>query len=308
MKLTIIALLLLILISLPVMFLLAVFTTKNTFAIGTFNVTVNISRVAQVSIKPTWLFWNYTIPGTDAGNQTIEVKNIGSVNISDIYAWVTTNETEQANPNTLINSTDYSSGGFIVMSNDSAKQWFYVGRQEWNLTTIPTGARTPQPSATTGSGNWSIGYFKNITNEYLWVLVNGTGTTRMCNITGTKLYMMDGTDNATTQSRDMIAYDNNTATCTADASGNKWGYCTFAAGPMKDYCIGTYWDCTKLYVFRYDYRSVYGDNACGKRSYLYENGIVPAEAVTLHVRAWIPYGVPAGNTTTAIITLLGTGA
>ena len=291
---------------------LAFSTTKFAFAQGgTVNVTVNISRVAQMNILPAWLVWNLTTPGTDGGNKTIDVKNSGSLNLTNLYAWINTNETERFNPLAGDAATgfarNYSSGGFIAMANDTyTLGWNYVGRQEWNITYTPTGASITAMSTTIT--NRSVGYFRNITNEYLWQVYNGSNAT--CNSTNAVLRVSKVADIGETSTRDMTtatSYDAGTFV-EGTGIGAPWGVFTFSAGAWKDVCVAAYWDCSKIYIYKYDYRSTGSggvfSGACGKRNYLTTDNLKPGEVRIYNLRAWVPYGIPAGNTTAAVLTIL----
>jgi len=309
MKSTTIILLLLLVTSLSAMLFL-VFSATKSVAAQSVNVTVNVSMVAQMNILPTWLVWNLTTPGTDAGNKTIDVKNSGSLNLTDIYAFANTNETEQTNPLDTGISTRYSSGGLIAMANDTLFTFYFVGRQEWNISYTPTGASLTAYGG--GITNRSVGYFRNTSSEYLWQLTNGTTTVGgMCNATGAVLRISANADTGDPSTRDLAITSSNYVQGTLTAStGQPWAVFTFASGAWQNYCAAAYWDCTKIYIYKYDYRSGIFSTGCSQRNYLLSGGssLKPGQVRVWNLRAWIPYGIPAGNTTSAVISIIGTAS
>ena len=165
--------------------------TEWAFAVDD-NVTiiVNISEVSSIEVTPTGLTWNATTPGTDAGNKTLDVKNIGSNNLTNIWASVNITGIEEENPLGQ-DSTYYASGGLIAMANDTNLTYWFAGRLEWNISYTPSGFSLSTYSA----GNRSWGWFRNAGEEYLWeIIANASASGGMCNNSGTGMNISSTAD------------------------------------------------------------------------------------------------------------------
>jgi len=272
--------------------------TESVFA-ATDNVTVivNISTLSQIEVLPEVLEWVLCTPGADCGNKTIDVKNTGSVNVTNTYASVNTTNAESTNPLPLGTASSYSSGGLMAMANDTNLTWLFVGRLEWNLSAPPAGYDTRIISGVT---NKSWGWFRNVSDNYLWELINGTGSEEHVNCSGpgTILTIEADADDGTVSTR---APSINGTISTTD--GKNWAVFTFATGPWDHYCVATYYDCTRIFLYKYDYGNLFP--TCGSRKYLTSN-LVPGDSKTWNVRAWVPEGIPAGNLTVAALTITAT--
>lgn len=270
---------------------------SSVFAIDD-NVTVivNISQVSQIEVLPTLLNWTGCTPGADCGNKTLDVKNIGSINLTDVWAQVNTTEVESTNPLGSGSASSYSAGGLMAMTNDTELTWYFVGRLEWNISYTPTFYSPPSGAAAT---NRSWGWFRNTSYNYLWELYNGTPTPDTnCSSANTVIKIELDADAGTSDTR------NPSESGTFTAGTGEWGVATFSNGPWTDYCVATYYDCTKIYIYKYDFGSQFPD--CGAdRIYLTAN-LVPGDVVVYHVRAWVPEGIPAGDTTGDTLTISAT--
>ena len=265
------------------------------FAAGDDNVSIviNISEVSSIDVYPDSLTWNATTPGADAGNYTLDVRNSGSLNLTNIWASVNTTSIETVNP-TGQDSTYYASGGLIAIANNSNLSFHFVGRLEWNISYVPSGFTPTYPNA---SVNHSWGWFRNASMNYLWELTsnysNSTPTGGMCNDSHTALNYSTGDDARTVAA--------NGWTFTEDAGATGWGVGRFTSGPLADYCIAIHSSCQKLFLYKHDYSSTYP--ACSNRRYLRTTKLTPGSATLFNVRAWIPEGISRGNTTASTLTI-----
>jgi len=70
-------------------------------AYNTTDINVSIESVGKITLSPNFLNWSNVEPGSVAGTQTIEVSNIGSLNVTDLYAYMDTLTVEICEGDTL---------------------------------------------------------------------------------------------------------------------------------------------------------------------------------------------------------------
>jgi hypothetical protein len=275
-----------------VLFLLVLlaFSSAAFAASDTVTVDVSVASVAQISVIPDILSWSNINPGSAGTVQSLNIKNTGSVNLTNIYAYVDTLEDEATRPYGFDDPSKYAAGGVIVFKNETYDKFFFAGRLEWNWT---EDVGNDDLSAITSPVAW--GFFKNTSYEYYWALGNGTGG--YCNNTGAEFAISDYPDNGTVTTR-----------TPSDAgitlqTGVDWGYFSInrATSPLYGSCVAAYYDCSKIYIYKYDKRSGFG--SCANSAYIQAPNLVPGETHTLTLNVYIPLGIPAGNLNTSTFTV-----
>ena len=281
---------------------LLVKTANAAFNISEIPVNVSVEGVTEIEINPYSLTWTDVAPGTEGGVLEIDVKNIGSTNVTGFYGYVDTLTDETTNPIGSSNSQDYASGGVLTFRrNESGAEHYFAGRVEWNntnrieLITLPTDAV-------------SWGWFRNASVEYVWGLANGTSAedNHWCNESGASLIVNKYDDNGTSMTRNVDGgtYSDDGGTV---STGVDWGiFDGFSAGPWQNYCVAAYYNCTKLYVYKYD-RNFDSTATCADLGFL--NTTMwrgPSEIQTINLNVWMPYGVPAGDMLQATLTIYAT--
>ena len=263
-------------------------------ASNTTTLDVNVSQTAIISVLPTTLNWTSVSTGQNGTTKYINVKNIGSENVSSIYTYIDTLVSEYYRPYGGA-ATAYSAGGVIAVKNETAStDYFFSGRLEWNWTQdIP-------------NHDWSIvddvdahawGYLRNASSDYVWVL--GNGTDGYCNNTATEFaieYDVDTGDVGTRTPEGGYAIE---------AESAEWGFLgiTDGSSPLDGYCVATYYDCTKIYIYKYDQRTSPNFASCDNSAYLQELNLTPGYTMILEVQPWIPNGYPSGYLNSTVLTV-----
>ena len=279
-------------------------TSTKVFAAtnDTVTIDVNVSSVSQITLIPEYLNWTLVGAGTEGGHRNITLKNTGSVNVSQIHAFVDTLTGEPATPYGSSNASVYSAGGVLTIRNETDSNYYFLGRIEWNWTEdIPTHNWGDVTSPT------SWGYFRNTTNDYVWVVGNGTGG--LCNNSGTQFAIESLIDVGLVDTRTPKTNGTN-----RDAGDSDWSYFSVSKIPFYSRsCVAVYKDCKKIYIYAFDKRTTpYNFSACANSAYLYngagtEHPLSPGNTIILKVNPWVPYGIPAGNLTTATLTVEANG-
>jgi hypothetical protein len=299
-------LLFIIVLVISVAFLFSVIST-TVIAYGNANDTVtidvNVSSVSQITLFPDTLTWTNVDAGTNATPKNITLKNTGSLSLTDIYAYVGTLEDESLRPYGSGNPGKYSAGGVLVIRNEtntSVWPYYNLGRIEWNWTVdIPNHnwGNVTSPVA------W--GYFTNLTNDYVWVL--GNGTNGFCNNTATQFAIEDHADVGTLGTRSP-----DKTTISPDDSDGNWTYFSInrTSSVLNHTCVAAYYDCSKIYIYKFDERNSNPDFAkCANAAYLYNGGgtegtLMPGDTIIFKVSPWVPHGTPSGDLNTTTLTVI----
>jgi hypothetical protein len=261
----------------------------------TVTIDVNVSEAASIVVLPDSLNWSSVDTGQEGVVKQLNIKNAGSINVSQIYAYVDTLESEPSRPYGSAESTNFSAGGVIALENETDPGYFFAGRIEWNWTQdIPNHDWTAVDDADAIA--W--GYLRNTSSDYVWVL--GNGTAGRCNETSTEFAVEYQVDLGTTATRTPVATNIN-----RDGGDGNWSYFSVndASSPLDNYCVATYWDCSKIYIYHYDKRTSPNFNTCNNAGYLQEDDLTPGYTIILNVGAWVPNGYPAGSLNTSIMTV-----
>jgi hypothetical protein len=274
--------------------LLVTIMPTTVFAVyNTTDIDVNISSLSQITLYPNYLFWPQVSVGTMGGYKNITVKNTGSVNVSDVFAWVNTLANESVRPYGNSTAANYSAGSVLTIMNETDAKYYYLGRIEWNWTEdIPN-----HVWGVTSPISW--GYFRNISDDYVWVL--GNGTAGRCNETGSQFEIETDIDagSLATRTPDILV-----ALTTSAGDSSRWSYGSIASGTLDGHCVAAYYDCSKVYIYKFDKRTNF--TGCGNADYAMSGNMVPGKTINIKVDAWIPRGIPAGNMTRTTLTVEAT--
>lgn len=266
----------------------------------TVQVTVNVSTVSEITVLPTSISWtgaSAITPGTDSSTTTIYIKNTGSINVSSIYLNASTLIEESANPLSASTAAAYSSAGFVLVKNSTDTPLYHAGRLEWNLSSVLAGETL---NSLSGITRFAHGWYKNTSggeNDYLWQINNGSGS-GFCN-TSTAFVIKNLPENSSMINRDLTS---ETTSCNLGSSNTNWGTYPCTAGPLNGHCVAVAADCTKAYIYRYNYASDFP--ACTARKYLYESNVIPGDERTISVLASVPKGTPAGTAQVGTLTII----
>lgn len=269
----------------------------------TVAVDVNVTEASSITVVPASLSWSNVNTGSAGGVQYLNIKNSGSINVTEIYAFVDTLESESTRPYGSSDPSNFSAGGVLALRNESDSEFKFAGRIEWNWTQdIPnhdwTSLGVTDPVA------W--GYFRNTSDDYVWVLGNGTGTSTFgCNDTGAEFAVEYDVDLGTTATRTPVTVG------VADNNDADWSYFSVNDGssPLDGYCVAAYYDCSKIYIYHYDKRTTpYNFFGCDDAGYLQEIDLTPGYSIILEVDAWVPNGYPSGDLNTTTLTVYASSA
>ncbi|MBW6451792.1 MAG: hypothetical protein K0B02_03615 [DPANN group archaeon] len=275
---------------------------NNTFALAaetsdTITVNVNISSVGLIVVTPTALSWLALNPGSDGSVENIRIKNIGSINVSNIYLDTSTIVDEDTNPLLTASAIYYSAAGFIFVQNTTDTEYYHAGRLEWNLSTVLTDEVLDLGGSTEVFGH---GWYRNATgNEYLWKVENGTNG--LCNNTGTTFNIKNAPENITDVNRDLST---GLSTCGSVTAGTNWGTFACTDGPLSGQCVATSTACDKIHIYKYNIASSFP--ACANAVYLMEDNLIPGAETFIYVFASIPLGMPSGDAIQGTLTITAT--
>ena len=293
-------------IALSSVFLLTILTLMNPSVLAatenttdTVDVYVHVNATAEIVVTPTNFTWTNLNPGNDGITRNFTVKNTGSYNVSKIYVSANTPTVESTNPLQTGNPLAYAASGFLFIQNSTTSTSFYhVGRLEWNLSSPLDNEVLDLDPGTVAFGH---GWYRNRTETFLWKVENGTD--QRCNTTGTSFVIKQDAENATTENRDLSSGTGNLASCSLYSAGPFWSTHNCSNGPLQNYCVAVYGDCTKIYIYKYDYS--FNGTSCGSENYWRDNVLVSGLSTKGKVYASVPWGVPSGDTGDSVLTFTG---
>lgn len=265
-------------------------------ATDTFDVNVNISSFAQITVLPINFTWTGLNPGSDGTTYNFSVTNTGSMNLTNVYISSDALSDEAENPLGSGSAQYYAAAGLILVENETGGgQFYHVGRQEWNISDILADEVLDLAEATS---NFAHGFYRNATTgDFLWKLENGSAN--YCNNTGTVFKILRQPENTTQTYRDFSTGTVDSATF--GTQGTNWATHTLAVGALNGYCVATYKDCDRIYIYKYDKSGTFP--ACSNSSYLSSQTLVIGEKMEFKLYPSIPRGMPAGDTITGTITI-----
>jgi len=249
----------------------------------TLTVNVTVAPVAEITVVPEYLEWTNLNPGSAGDQETVDIKNTGSINVTNLYIYASTLGDESTRPYGSDDPSKYAAAGVIVVSNESGTIPQFVGRIEWNWTDSISNANF---GAINSLRAW--GFYKNTSFEYVWAV--GNGTNGLCNSTGAQFAIEDDPDAGTTATRTPT-----TDGVTFNGGDVNFGYFSVsgrAAFGGENVCVAVAADCSKIYVYKYDKRT--GFSTCGNSAFLTTNKLAPGDIYKIYLNAFVPKGIPAG--------------
>ncbi len=275
---------------------------------GTINITVLVSAKTIVVIDPdilTWIGGESVNPGEEGIVKAIQIENMGSTNIS--YLWANTSY-EDTSPFGTGNAAGYDAGNFVAMSKANDTNFFFVNRVDYNETHQDIYLNLPANTV-------SYGRMRDAGNEYFWALesggvncTNGTisigvlphtdnssGTTDLSNCGGVGL---TDTANAGCRSGDL------TAVSSGDYEGI-WGWADINmdySNSYHNYTVAVHSDCNITMFYHWN-KDAPGADSATNPEYLSETTLYPGGAVIMYVKVKVPYGTAAGNVGEGFLTI-----
>ena len=127
----------------------------------------------------------------------------------------------------------------------------------------------------------------------------GNGTYGLCNNSGVQFGIDDDIDDGTQSTRTPTTTD----FATPDNVGPDWAVFSIdrAGSPLEGYCVALWVNCTKIYVYKYDYRAQFPD--CNNRGYIEDVMTPGGDSEILTLDAYIPKGIPSGNMSSSVLTV-----
>jgi hypothetical protein len=248
-------------------------------ATDTVTVAVTIDEKSIVDINPAILNWSTPIePGKNGTHQDIQIENMGSVNITNV--WFNVTQPSAGDPFGSAISTKYDAGNFIAISEDGQNDYYFVDRLEWNATSRIIYLTLPAANLE------DYGRFRNSSFEYFWALTHGG---KADNCTNGTIYI-GTTAHTQTQTGDTDLTDNGETITNVD--GN-WGYANVSIGGMF-MCAAVNRICEQVRAYKWNMDAP-GASSCDNAEYFHDGTasgeVAPGSSVYANVRPHVPYGV-----------------
>ncbi|MEM0473154.1 MAG: hypothetical protein QXF88_00330 [Candidatus Aenigmatarchaeota archaeon] len=257
-------------------------------------ISLNVSLLSEIIVTPAAIEWLDIVPTYTATLYSVDIQNTGSVNFTRLWSTVNSFAIETTNPIGKGNPALYAAGSFLVLKNETGEAGYrFVNRIEWNETEQPT-YMTLNPA---DAVSW--GYFRNFTDIYLWNF-NDSATAGQClNGSQMEFRIKSSAESLSSPNRDMTV---GTIAATFEANTTEWSSWTFASGPLQDYCVYIYRDCSRIMVAQWDYNQTLP--SCSARKYITTEDFMSGMIHTVNLTVLVPRGVPTGNTSTSVLTIV----
>lgn len=267
------------------------------------NVTIDITvaSVAAIQVNDTDVSFGNVAPMANGSLFGIKVTNVGSTDVNNVYAHVNTMNKGTTNPRGTSTSTNWIATSFLSLNNvTSGSDYYYPGNLVWNMS-----ANYDTTGWTLTSGVAAFGDFweggSSTSDLYYWEMKNGTdpvaNASPKCNLTTTVIKMQATKASKSTSTGTSL---------TAGTAAADWASFTVASGPWANYCVYAYYDCTKLYVSRWDFNSTLP--TCTTRQYIHATTMAPNDDYTFRIIAIVPPAVATGATTQGTLRIYGNSA
>lgn len=278
------------------------------------SITVNISHKVMVDITPSSFSWGtggkpLPEPGSvaDSSNEEegyfgIQIENVGSANITHVWFNASYPDTT---PFGTGSSDAIDPGNFIFLSkNTSATDYWPINRVEFNTTAELVYIKDPDGNMPPNDNKYIYGRYRNASNEYFWMINNNTN----CTTGGTKIYIGNvshsKTQTGTTNFNSTTDVESFSLTALPDFS---FSYTDITDGPLSGLCVAVTQDCEKVFFSRWNADSPF--HLCTNVNYAYDSGVegtplVPGDSFAMGIKAYIPYGIYEGASSTGTITAI----
>ena len=279
-------------------------------------VTSLVSASTLIDISPNTFTFNGAVGSTVLGNNSAEIENIGSTNISQLTFDTTTGN---ASPWATGNAVNYSVGAYLSISNDNASNTFnYINYQDWNQTAP---VYVVNPTNTVASGRFRFG-----AQEFFWAVQNGNGsvtTGAACNNGTVYLANTSGEVHNRTQiggvdlSGKTGIVLTSTITPTNATPNNAWGMTdvsiTGLSSPFPspaNYCFAIAGNCSTVYLIKHNQVAYPFDNvtACANDIAFLNvtDQMKPGNLTRAYFALSIPFGTANGTIAQTVVTVRAT--
>jgi len=242
-----------------------------------------------------------------SGYFAIQIENIGSANITHVWfnaSYPTTDPFGTGNPSLV------DAGNFVVLSrNESATDFWFINAVEYNATEALVYIKDFAGSMPPASASYTYGRFHNASNEYFWMIDDAT----TCHNTGTIMRIGNVSHSKTqTGTTDFQngAYTEITLTALPD---NSFGYADITGGPLSGLCVAVSSNCQRVFFSRWNADEPF--HLCSNVNYAFdynetgaEEALVPGDSFAMGIKAYVPFGIPAGSSTGTITAIVNDAA
>lgn len=278
----------------------------------TVSVAVTVSSSAEITVLPSSFSATTASIRADTSATNFVIKNTGTTNVTNTFAYVSTITDEATNPLGTGQAAKYAAGGFIMLSPNTSTHQQHIGRLEWNLTSIPASMNCGLSSATI----WGCGWYRNATagGDFLWSVRNATGTLLDTTTAANSKLIVSSASEANINTGTSLNRTLGDSIAEAEFSGTQVdavnGYVIFepTSGPLNGYCVAAKSDATKIFIYEFDQRTTPNFAVCGSDSFVRSSALPPGEEQIFNLVASVPAGVPSdAATTSSTLTISGTG-
>ncbi|MBN2095766.1 MAG: hypothetical protein JW727_07000 [Candidatus Aenigmarchaeota archaeon] len=278
----------------------------------TINITVQVGSKTIVVIDPDTLSWTgaqAVDPGREGVSKEIQIENMGSTNITHLWANTTY---ETAPPFGTGVAANYNAGNFVALSktNGTSDYYYFVNRVEYNET-------HPDIYLTLPASWEGYGRFRDGGKEYFWAVVPNTNCTDGTFYIGKEPHNETQSGTVDISACDATLNDSSggqacrSGTLTPNAEGT-WGYAlqvyVGSNAEYHNYSVSVNADCNTT-MFSHWNKDAPGGTAAGSHiDYLSSTTLYPGAAAIMYAKVKVAYGTAAGNIAQGQLTIIAESA
>lgn len=256
-------------------------------------VDITPSNLTYLGMAPGSVGYNFTSDGNPSNLSSIQVENIGSTNITNI--WFNTSFPDDS-PYFAGNPAAYDAANFITISKENNDAYYFVNRLDFNESRSLVYISAPSTFT-----NPHYGRFKNASSEYFWVVDASTN----CNESGQEILIGNNAHNSSnTGTIDFSGASGYTTVGLMNAvDSTEWGVGNVTGGALNGYCVAVYHACDRVIWYKWNMDAPGATNICTNVDFYAAYNITPRNSTVADVRIHVPYGIPKGTVSKGTLTV-----
>jgi hypothetical protein len=270
----------------------------------TVTIDINITQVISIDVSPNSVSWIGLSVGETGTPEYFTVTNVGSVNVTDLRANITNDDT---NPYGTGTSANYDAGEFILMNTTSAG-FFYVNKKNWNES-VPGDVIVPT-DFTEGADTGYFGILRtagdNDVGQDYYYFTNRTDSSGDC-LSASSVLLLGVEPKNVSDAGDVDFTDSGNYSTVTFAAGNN-GANGPAGHDFANYCFLISDDCSTITMTHWNTDLDSGTNCTADVSFYTGSDLEPGSFTSFYLEPKIPNGVPDGDASQGTLTIIASAS
>jgi hypothetical protein len=265
---------------------------------------INITQIVSIDVNPNTVNWTGLAVGETGTPQYFTVTNVGSVNVTDLRANITN---DNSNPYGTGTASNYNAGEFVLLNTTSAG-FYYVNKKNWNES-VP-GEVTSPTDWTEGADTGYFGIVRTASDgdvgQDYYYFTNMTGTSGNC-VSATSVILL-GKEPKNVTSTGSVDFSNSANYETISFGAGENGADFSASHDLAGYCFMVSSDCSTVTMTRWNTDLDSGAYCSNDASFFTGSDLEPGSHTEFYLEPKIPNGVPDGDVSQGTLTIIATAS